>query len=266
MTGFPRREAALANPGHAALTGPDAHLAERRGRALRYAGGDVCPFVGLPDDASERDWADLAALLGPGGMAGFAAFSPVPPPGWEVAFRVEGVQMTGDGVAGEPDPEAVPLGPADVPEMLDLVGRTRPGPFLQRTVAMGGYLGIRRGGALVAMAGERLHPPGMTEISAVCTDPAFRGQGLAGRLVQAVAAGVRARGELPILHAAGDNAGAIRLYASMGFRVEREVVFTGFTVPSAVPGAVSGEAVAGGATDVGAGTEAGEAVGVGEAV
>ena len=52
------------------------------------------------------------------------------------------------------------------------------------------------------MAGERLHPPGWTEISAVCTDPAFRGQGLASRLVLAVAAGIRARGETPFLHTA----------------------------------------------------------------
>ncbi|CAM5277170.1 hypothetical protein SMICM304S_01749 [Streptomyces microflavus] len=37
--------------------------------------------------------------------------------------------------------------------MLDLVARTRPGPFLPRTVELGTYLGIRRGGALVAMAG-----------------------------------------------------------------------------------------------------------------
>lgn len=241
MTAVPARDAVLANPGFAALTGPDAHRAERRGRAVRYAGGDVCPFVGIPDGAGEREWADLAALLGPGAVAGFAAFAPAPPPGWEVAFRVEGVQMTGDAVAGEPDPEAVPLGPADVPEMLALVARTQPGPFLPRTVTLGGYLGVRRGGALVAMAGERLHVPGLTEISAVCTDPAFRGQGLAGRLVRAVAAGIRARGEVPLLHAARANTGAIRLYASMGFRIEREVLFTGLTVPAAPAGAAGSE-------------------------
>ncbi|MDI5972341.1 GNAT family N-acetyltransferase [Streptomyces sp. SL13] len=224
----------MANPGLAALTGPDGHRAERRGRVLRYAGGDVCPFLGWPDDPDERDWADLAALLGPGGQAGFAAVDVAPPPGWEVAFRIRGVQMLGDGVAGAPAPEAVPLGAADVPEMLDLVERTRPGPFLERTVELGGYLGIRRGGALVAMAGERLHLPGWTEISAVCTDPAFRGQGLAGRLVAAVAAGIRARGGRPMLHAAGDNTGAIRLYESMGFRLHRTVYFTGLIVPDAV--------------------------------
>ena len=42
------------------------------------------------------------------------------------------------------------------------------------------------------MAGERFSVPGWTEVSAVCTDPAFRGQGLATRLIRAVAARVRA--------------------------------------------------------------------------
>jgi predicted GNAT family acetyltransferase len=45
------------------------------------------------------------------------------------------------------------------------------------------------------MAGERLRPPGWAEISAVCTDPAFRGEGLATRLTLAVAAAITARGE-----------------------------------------------------------------------
>ena len=110
--------------------------------------------------------------------------------------------MVAEAVAAAPDPEAVRLGAADVPEMLALIEQTNPGPFLPRTVEMGTYLGIRRQGRLIAMAGERLHPPGFTEISAVCTDAAFRGEGLATRLVLAVAHGIRARGETPFLHAA----------------------------------------------------------------
>ena len=59
------------------------------------------------------------------------------------------------------------------------------------------------------MAGERLHPPGWTEISAVCTDPDHRRQGLATRLVRAVAAGIYARGETPFLHTSAGNTRAI---------------------------------------------------------
>jgi ribosomal protein S18 acetylase RimI-like enzyme len=133
----------------------------------------------------------------------------------------EGVQLVGTALRAEPAPEAVRLGPDDVPEILDLVARTEPGPFLKRTIDLGTYLGIRDRGRLIALAGERLRPPGWTEISAVCTDPAYRGRGLATRLVRAVAAGIRERGDIPFLHAAADNADAIRLYESIGFTLRR---------------------------------------------
>ncbi len=86
---------------------------------------------------------------------------------------------------------------------------------------MGTYLGIRHEGRLIAMAGERLRLPGWTEISAVCTDPEHRGRGLATRLVRAVAAGIRDRGDTPFLHAAAENTRAIRLYESIGFTLRR---------------------------------------------
>ncbi|PPK60595.1 FR47-like protein [Actinokineospora auranticolor] len=108
----------------------------------------------------------------------------------------------------------------------------RTGP---RTIELGTYLGIRRAGVLVAMAGERLRPPGWTEISAVCTDPAARGQGLATRLVLAVAAGIRARGETPFLHTGARNTNAIRLYEALGFRLRREMPFLLLTVPAETP-------------------------------
>jgi len=220
----------LDNPALASLTGPHARFAERRGRVLRYP-TDVSPWLGLPDEPGPEDWADLAALVGPGAEAPLAGFGGQTPEGWEVTFSIEGVQLVDDGIAAAPDAEAVRLGPDDVPEMLDLVERTRPGPFLPRTVDMGTYLGIRRSGALVAMAGERLHPPGWTEISAVCTDPDVRGQGLATRLILAVAHGIRERGETPFLHTAAGNTNAIRLYESLGFRLRRTTRFLAARVP-----------------------------------
>ncbi|MFJ2260763.1 GNAT family N-acetyltransferase [Streptomyces sp. NPDC087844] len=220
----------LDNPARASLTGPHAHFAERRGRVLRYQ-ADVSPWLALPDDPDAGDWADVAVLAGPGEEIALPGFRGEIPEGWEVTFRAEGVQFVDDGLAAAPDPEAVRLGPADVPEMLALVERTRPGPFLPRTVELGTYLGIRRGGALVAMAGERLHPPGWTEISAVCTDAAVRGQGLATRLTLAVAHGIRARGETPFLHTGADNTTAVRLYESLGFRLRRRTRFLAARVP-----------------------------------
>jgi predicted GNAT family acetyltransferase len=75
------------------------------------------------------------------------------------------------------------------------------------------------------MAGERLHPPGWTEISAVCTDRAYRGQGWATSLVRAVAAGIRERGEVPFLHTSAANTNAIRLYESIGFSLRTPTTF-----------------------------------------
>jgi ribosomal protein S18 acetylase RimI-like enzyme len=215
----------LDNPVMSALTGPHAHLAERCGQALRYP-ADACPFVALPLGPDKAAWDDLAELVGVGGVAATAGDSVQPPDGWEVLMNFDGVQMVDDSVAAGPDAEAVPLGAADVPEMLALVKRTRPGPFLPRTtIELGRYLGVRRDGELISMAGERLRPAGWTEISAVCTDDRYRGQGLGSRLVRAVAAGIRDGGDRAFLHAAAGNTGAIRLYASMGFGHRRLVRF-----------------------------------------
>ncbi|MEV4349993.1 GNAT family N-acetyltransferase [Actinoplanes sp. NPDC049596] len=214
----------LDNPVWGALSGPQTGFAEVHGRAARFAPG-ISPFHALADAADPAAWADLAALTG-GHDPVFLPFGPDEnPPGWEIGSRNQGVQLVGSAVRAEADPEAVTLTRVDVPEMLDLVARTRPGPFENRTVELGAYLGIRRDGRLIAMAGERLRLSGHTEISAVCTDPAFRGHGLARRLVSAVAAGIVARGETPFLHAAIGNTNAIRLYEKMGFSVRRPVNF-----------------------------------------
>ena len=68
----------LDNPVLSSLTGPHARFAERRGGVLRYP-VDVCPFVAMPAEPGEADWADAAGLAGPGGMAA-AGRLPVQPP------------------------------------------------------------------------------------------------------------------------------------------------------------------------------------------
>ena len=215
----------LDNPAWSSLRGAHAHLAQRYGQAARYP-GDVAPFHALADPADPQAWADLAHLVETGTAVAVAGAGAVAHPGWEVEQTIGGVQLVDTGLRAAPDPSAVVLGPADVPEILDLIERTQPGPFRQRTVELGTYLGVRDGGKLIAMAGERLHPAGWTEISAVCTDAAYRGRGLATRLVRSVAAGIRGRGETPFLHTSAANATAIRLYESIGFTLRRQVDFT----------------------------------------
>jgi predicted GNAT family acetyltransferase len=155
------------------------------------------------------------------------------PDGWETLSVNDGVQLVAESLEPAEDPEAVRLTAADVPEILDLVKRTKPGPFASRTIELGTYLGIRRNGKLVAMAGERFRPPGYTEISAVCTDDAWRGHGFASRLTRAVAVGIVKRDETPFLHAVATNTSAIRLYEKMGFTLRRTTVFPGVRAPRA---------------------------------
>ncbi|GAA3341529.1 hypothetical protein GCM10017714_25890 [Curtobacterium pusillum] len=207
----------LDNPALASLNGHHAGFAERRGEIARYL-PDVSVWTGIPARPTPQDWADVRALLGPGAVLSVGAEA-VLPDGWHAVESAGGVQLTGETVDGVRDPEAVELTPDDVPEILELIARTKPGPFLPRTIELGRYVGIRREGRLVAMAGERLHPPAWTEISAVCTDAGFRGQGLGRRLVLDVAYGIRERGETPLMHAAAGNTGAIGLYQHLGFRL-----------------------------------------------
>lgn len=220
----------LDDPARHALLGPHSRFAERVGDVLRYP-PDVSIFTSLPPHPTEADWRDAAKLLGPGEIL-TAAWDEVPATPWEVVMALPGVQLVDDGIAAAPDPEAVRLKAADVPEMTALVEHAKPGPFRARTIEMGTYLGIRHEGRLVAMAGTRLHPPGHAEISAVCTHADFRGHGLATRLVLAVAHDIRARGEIPFMHAAADNTNAIRLYEALGFRLRRTLVFGGIRVPA----------------------------------
>ncbi|RWC31713.1 MAG: GNAT family N-acetyltransferase [Mesorhizobium sp.] len=107
----------------------------------------------------------------------------------------------------------------DATEMLALASITKPGPFTLEALNLGDFWGVRIGGRLVAMAGERMKQPGYTELSGVCSHPEFRGGGLGRLLSLFVASQIMARGEIPYLHAYASNAAAIGLYESIGFRL-----------------------------------------------
>lgn len=232
---MPDRDAvALDDPVGASLRGHHAHLARRLGGACTYDPG-VATFSALPADPGPAQWADLARLLGRGEFADLFSCPAVPPADWEPVFVLEGRQLVWPGdaaVAADEGAGVVELGAEHVSEMLDLVERTRPGPFRPRTHEFGTYLGVRDGaGSLVAMAGERLRPPGWTEISSVCTAPGSRGRGLAARLIRAHVARITARGECPFLHVAEENTGAAALYERLGFVTRKRVTFRGFRTP-----------------------------------
>lgn len=113
----------LDNPAWASLSGAHAAFAERAARpgagpsssrAARYP-SDVSPFTALADPADPDSWADLRRLVGDGGIAALAGVL-TPPDGWETVGSVPGVQLVDTSLHAEPAPEAVSLGPRDVPE------------------------------------------------------------------------------------------------------------------------------------------------------
>jgi ribosomal protein S18 acetylase RimI-like enzyme len=220
----------LDNPAWHALTGPQARFAEGTGLALRYD-PEVSVFGALPHDPAPEAWDAMRALIGADGAAiVFQADELAAPEGWQSLMRLPGYQMIATAPIAKDDDAFMPLTEDDVPDMLDLVARTKPGPFLTRTIELGTYLGLRDDdGALIAMAGERLHLDGYTEVSAVCTDERARKQGLASRLVRAIASGIEARGETPMLHCTVENVSAIRVYEALGFQIRATLDFCLFT-------------------------------------
>jgi predicted GNAT family acetyltransferase len=213
----------LDRPIWASLTTHHASLSEGNALARRFA-RDVNLFASSRDD-SPAALAALADLVKPGNNV-FVLQVPniVIPPGLVEGKTAKGVQMVATrSIVFARTYDILTLTDEDAPEMLELATLTEPGPFLARTHTMGTFLGIRIGGRLVAMAGERLRFPGYTEVSAVCTHPEFRGRGLARRLSAAVAAAIEARGEQPFLHAWKTNQAAISLYEGLGFEVRTEV-------------------------------------------
>ena len=221
-----------------ALTGPQAHLARGDGDVREYL-PSVAYFAAVRDWTASGVWEAITEFRGPGADFPLPPAGVAIPQGWEITRRIEGVQLieTPDFVP-EPAParigdyEFAELGAADAAEMLDLVERTRPGPFLSETYKMGRYVGYRLDGELVALAGERVRPIGWTEISAVCTDLAHRGHGLAAALVHDVGLHIRARGDRVYLHTLTTNP-ARALYTRLGFQLRRELTFGSIRIPDA---------------------------------
>ena len=210
----------LDNPIWHALTTEQTRFAERDGDAARFARG-VTNLAGLrvPGDAP---LAALGRLVGPGEVTGLLLDGEVALPARLV--RIDGApcaQMIHEGAAPASSETFEELGPADAPAMLALAEATRPGPFGMRTGELGAFFGIRDGGRVIAMAGQRMRLPGLVEVSGVCTDPAHLGRGYGARLLTAQLALIRGAGLGVFLHVKADNARAIGLYERLGFRTRR---------------------------------------------
>lgn len=207
-----------------ALTSRQAHLAlGEKDRFLRFP-ADIEPF-GATRDNSREQLAGLAELMPLDGHMALAEVATIAaPPGFVSMISATIHQMSAQRIDPPDDGlDVLALSDADAPEMRALAELTQPGPFHARTHELGGFVGVREKGRLIAMAGERMKVPGFTEISAVCTHPDARGRGLAGALMRRVAANIAARGEELFLHVYPHNTGAIALYRRLGFRHRADI-------------------------------------------
>jgi predicted GNAT family acetyltransferase len=210
----------LDNPIWTALTTNQSHFAQVSELARKFV-PEVGPLAGFEQPTREA-YASLGKLVPVGNRAGLFLEAPanrddVEAAGFKIVEQDSLLQMIyADCELPAWEPDFVPMTAADSPEMLELATMMKPGPFGTRTHELGTYIGVRREGQLAALAGERMHVPGFTEISAVCTHPNHKGQGYATALMVELIQQIRRRGEIPFLHVRLSN-NAIGLYRRIGF-------------------------------------------------
>jgi ribosomal protein S18 acetylase RimI-like enzyme len=215
-------------PAWSALSGRHAQFALTSGQARRYD-PQIGVFAGVQGPQGYDGLARL--VIEHGDVALLEAEPPPPIRSVAVASVDRGVQMVevSPTEAPPPDFEVTALGDEDAPEMIALARLTKPGPFFARTHRLGDFVGVKIDGRLAAMAGERMKPQGHTEVSGVCVHPDLRGRGYAAALTRIVAAKIRARGEIPFLHAYANNTPAITLYRALGYELRREILMMRLT-------------------------------------
>lgn len=216
----------LNNPVWEALTSGDSALSHGTA-TVKYFDEAVSPFAGFAEGYREG-FDELHALLPPGRNILYARPEEIDPPrGWQLLHAIQGLQFVYEGgaVTAPSSFRLTPLGEEHIGQMVALATLTKPGPFGPRTIDFGHYYGIFEGDQLVAMTGQRLHPRGYTEISAVCTHPEHLGKGYAAALVQQALHLIQQQGHTPFLHVRADNARAIAVYERLGFAVSRPMNF-----------------------------------------
>lgn len=218
----PSMLAALDNPVWSALGSGHQGLALGAGPARRYP-REYGPFAAL-ENTGPAAWTALGELLAPGEAAMLVTSAGITaPPGFTVTPLDPVWQMVATRDPGPAPTRFEVLGEADAPAMLALATLTNPGPFSTRTHQLGEFLGVREGGMLAAMTGERMALGRLQEVSAVCVHPAQRGKAYARGLMVDKMRRIVDRGGIPFLHVYPSNRSAVALYESLGFAPRRQL-------------------------------------------
>ncbi|MDN5287851.1 MAG: family N-acetyltransferase [Mucilaginibacter sp.] len=216
----------LDNPAWNALISGNKDLANGNDVA-KYFPKEISPFVGTRE-ISQENFNILYDISQFDSYFGFVApHDIVIPEQWQIIQSMKVLQMVYDEVATPAvlQQEFTPLTDQHIPQMIALTQLTNPGPFSERTIDFGHYVGIFDGDRLVTMAGQRMHPVPYAEISAVCTHPDYLGRGYASKLLLHHIHRIRAASEIPFLHVKAENETAIKVYEKIGFVTRKEMSF-----------------------------------------
>ncbi|MBU6199056.1 MAG: GNAT family N-acetyltransferase [Xanthomonadaceae bacterium] len=213
----------LDNPVWSALTSGHAGIALRKENAARYP-AQVAPFVAV-DPADALALVQLASLVDVGETVLFVGPAPSLDSNWSVVEPLVHIaqMVCAARLPVNDGPEVIKLSAAHRADVLDLTARVYPHYFRPRTMDLGRYFGIYDGAKLAALAGERMRLHGHTELSAICTDPAYVGRGYAQRLTALLTNDLLERGVRPFLHVSHANTRAKTLYERMGYRFRADV-------------------------------------------
>jgi ribosomal protein S18 acetylase RimI-like enzyme len=130
-----------------------------------------------------------------------------------------------------PNAKAEPLTVADRAEVEALYAASYPGNWFDaRMLETGQYMGVRRGGELVAVAGIHVYSAvhRVAALGNVTTRPDLRGSGLGSAVVSALCGRLLETVDHIGLNVKADNVAAVNLYRRLGFGTAAEYFESGF--------------------------------------
>jgi ribosomal protein S18 acetylase RimI-like enzyme len=215
----------LDNPAWWALTGAQQQFATGSQQVKRYQRG-ILPFAAL-ETATTQNLVALRNLVEPGEIFYLIGELPPLPAGIQLLKELPCVQMVLQQPIVLPASTAAitPLNASHSDHMLNLINKVQPGYYEKDTGRLGNYAGIWQQDQLVAIAGERMRLDRLTEISAICTDPAYTGRKYAQYLIAYLCNTNLQTSNTPFLHVIHTNERAIRLYEYLGFTTRRMISF-----------------------------------------
>ena len=203
------------------LNGPHSVFADKQGSARVHKDG--YGYYGAISECSEKAYLDLASIVKPGRMVLVLGEEDyIECPEWKRLTRFPGHGMVLETPTNAPDLDYVKLSPSNAAEMVELSGKAGMS-FFPGAVEMGNFYGVKKNGNIVSMAGEGMTFDGFTEVADVRTHPDFRKRGYGGGLTQVVSQSIQEKGDTAFPRVRAENAGAIRLYEKLGFKI----IFTG---------------------------------------